>query len=272
MKTVVITCCTSRDLETWCVSSKYIRKFIDAKIYVTSVPDADKYVFDRKNQANFEIVNDSSILNDREFQTINESQISFARRGWYIQQLIKLKLAKQYSELGFNVVIWDADTIPIQQIRFFDGDKINLFSSSEFHPPYFETIEKLLGLKKTLKKSFIAQSIAMSHEIATDFYEYVEEKHNKDWLTAIIHCIDFTQGNAFSEYETLGTFMLDRYSDRVSVNNKLWIRSGKKLFVSAKHAEKYLIVFKIFNFHHITFEHWQKKSLLRKFKLPRFMK
>ena len=272
MKTVVITCCTLRDLETWCVSSKYIRRFIEAHRYVTAVPDADKHIFEQENRANFEILNDSSILNVGEFETIDNSEVSFERKGWYTQQLIKLKLTKQYSELGYDVVIWDADTVPLQKIKFFDGDKINLFASKEFHPPYFKTIEKLLGLRKINKKSFIAQSIAITHEIAIDFYNYIEEKHDNNWLTAIIHSIDFDQDNAFSEYETLGTFMLDRHGERVFINDKLWIRSGKKLFASAKHAEKYFFILKFFKCYHITFEHWQTEALWGKLKSSLFKK
>lgn len=47
-------------------------------------------------------------------------------------------------------LIWDADTIPLRKLEFFDGQgRMLLTKAEEYHPPYFQTYEKILGQPRT---------------------------------------------------------------------------------------------------------------------------
>ena len=70
---------------------------------------------------------------------INENRI-----GWYYQQALKLIFALKQNQRGTNVVMWDADTIPLRKINFFNGNRSFLYGSLlEYHTPYFKTAREI---------------------------------------------------------------------------------------------------------------------------------
>src|ERR1700679_2147205 len=58
--------------------------------------------------------------------------------GWYFQQFLKLQFAFVEPADDFYL-IWDADTIPLRPMRFFDSSgRMLLTKAMEYHTPYFE--------------------------------------------------------------------------------------------------------------------------------------
>ena len=91
-----------------------------------------------------------------------------SRTGWYFQQFLKIGYAKVCRDTHY--LVWDADTIPLKNIEFLNGDKMLFNMKNEHHEPYFETIKTLFNHKITpftRKKysSFISEGMIINTEI-----------------------------------------------------------------------------------------------------------
>ena len=72
--------------------------------------------------------------------------------GWFFQQFLKLGFAKtKYA--GEYYLTWDADTLPLSHIEFFDGNHPYFTRKYEYNENYFFTIERILGMQK--KQTFL---------------------------------------------------------------------------------------------------------------------
>ena len=81
-----------------------------------------------------------------------------SRFGWYLQQFLKLSALQKFNQEP--VIIWDADSVALNPISFFRPDGgIEIYTSDEYHLPYFELIDRLLRMDKRVPFSFIAQCL-----------------------------------------------------------------------------------------------------------------
>lgn len=101
------------------------------------------------------------------------------RTGWYLQQFLKMGYALQCKDEAY--IVWDSDTIPLKTINYFDNNKYKFFTKTEYHKPYFETIEKILDKKITRwnkEVSFISENmifdVAIMRSLIKDIQTYVQ--------------------------------------------------------------------------------------------------
>lgn len=104
---------------------------------------------------NVDVVNENEVLTYADFLSVveklrlPENLLDKARLKWYYQQLLKLVFALKNSSKDENIVMWDADTIPIRPILFFDGSSsLNYGSLIEYNELYFDTIASLFDLPR----------------------------------------------------------------------------------------------------------------------------
>lgn len=84
----------------------------------------------------------------------------------------------------------------------------------EYHRPYFNTLQRLIGLDKTSSKSFIAEHMIFKPEFVCEMIEEISQNTlpGKNWVEKIIQACDFDyEEHCFSEFETYGTFCTVRY-------------------------------------------------------------
>ena len=152
------------------------------------------------------------------------------RFGWYLQQFIKLAAVKHFSEFG-KVLVWDADTVPLRKLHFFSRDGVpSYFTGRENHAEYFSAITRALGLVKLHNFSFISQCFPVAPHHAKAFFENLRELSSQGWWGPLIDSVDFTQSSGFSEYETMGTFILQRFPQELTLQKRQWLRNGWKIF------------------------------------------
>ena len=136
------------------------------------------------------------------------------RTGWYFQQFIKMGFAHS-SYCKDYYLSWDADTIPLRPIFFFDKDNRPIFTmKSEYNKPYFDTMERLLGLGKIAEGSFIAEHMMFKKNIMKEIITEIEKRNSRPWYDAIIFSTDYASAGRpemFSEFETYGTYCLNKY-------------------------------------------------------------
>jgi hypothetical protein len=62
-------------------------------------------------------------------------------------------------------LIWDADTIPVKRVKMFNLNKPFFDVKTEYHKPYFETMNKLFPkLRKLYNYSFISEHMVINTE------------------------------------------------------------------------------------------------------------
>lgn len=132
------------------------------------------------------------------------------RVGWYFQQLLKFAFAKsQYAKEYY--LTWDADTIPLTPISFFDGETPLFTKKIEHHKPYFVTLNRILGFGKLVDFSFIAEHMIFKVPIVKEMLDAIvayPTSEGNNWVEKIMFACHFApgQGPYFSEFETFGNY------------------------------------------------------------------
>lgn len=270
----LICVCCKRDALTWRVASQYIVRFIAAKRYKVYVPDGEVDFFKSITPGAFEVVGESIFTQHFSAEIKRRLPARIADQfGWYLQQLIKL-YAVSACEPNEIVLIWDADTVPIRPLSFIDAQgRLVYYKSDEHHPPYFETIARLLGLGKKVDFSFIAQCFVLRTSWFDAFCRSIEERHQTSWPNALLDSIDFEEGNGFSEYETLGTFISHYYPDQITYSEHEWLRLGNSTLGHIAFLNDHVIAEQLRDYDFVSFEKWDRaKPYYRRVAIPYFFK
>lgn len=194
----------------------YIKKNIKFRnIYIITKDDNIAKLSSIINKK-IKLLSEDIILNNYTFSTTKELLQKYNmpenRTGWYFQQFLKLGWAR-YSDNPWYIT-WDSDTFPLSKQYFFTKERIPYFiKRTEYNIPYFDTLEKILSIKKQCDFSFIAENMIFSKSIVLDMLDMIEKKAGKDFVEAIIEAVskgtDYTSG--FSEFETYGNYVLFKY-------------------------------------------------------------
>lgn len=226
----IVTCCTKNDLKVFLKSLHYIKKYIQYQNLILTVPDKDFDLF--KNNIDLQkfsilLKKDSDVILQNESNIVksilSEKGFSFMY-GWYIQQFIKIRISSEFNDK--KILIWDSDTIPLRPLNFFLKDKIIYFTGTEYHEPYFITLNRILNISKQIPNSFIAQCFPFYSFMSKDMINDLggDQKFIKKIMNNISSSI------SFSEYETLGNYFLYKYPDSFEPNYSPWLRDGYKRF------------------------------------------
>lgn len=134
--------------------------------------------------------------------------------GWYLQQFLKMGFAlSDYAKKEYYLT-WDADTVALKKIDFFDHNGRPFFTmKDEYHRPYFDTIKKILGLEKTEIQSFISENMLFNVVLIKELISVIEisDLKGENWCEKVINAMPTNDKNGFSEFETYGTYVLNYY-------------------------------------------------------------
>lgn len=185
--------------------------------------------------------------------------------GWYLQQFIKLAYSRICQDKYY--LVWDADTIPVRRIEFFDSHSQHPFISlkREYHPRYFKTIKHLLGIEKIIEASFIAEHMLIDCALCQEVLNVIEKNNNlegKYFWQKVLYAVFLTgEGYAFSEFETLGTYFLTKYPGYYQPRKLETLRTGR-LYLG-ENPETKLLVWAGESFDTVSFEHSDSKPYYR---------
>ena len=234
-------------------------------------PEKDYKLFKSTfNFTNFNIVNEDEILSFKQFENIFfelSKNISYKkdfqkRLNWYYQQVLKVSFIIDFiDKYKEKIIIWDADTIILKKIKFFDKQKSNIFGTLfEFHKPYYSTIKKIFG---TLPKNFISsltQFSAISLEdnriLCIKLKNFLEKNsmNTAEWISRIVLKSVFEEhqiynGSMFSEYELIGLSKIIENNCKQKIIFTLRTGLDGKL----TNVQKKISIF--MNIYNITYEH-----------------
>lgn len=231
----VVCVCEIKDIGAWEIAAPRILRHISADEYHLICPDAQIGDFGSATCAGWNILGEGSYAENCGPAMIRSkvNGENLARVHWLFQQFIKINAITR-SGLDDNdlVLIWDADTVPLRRLDFVEAisGNVSFYHGKECHMPYFATIERLLGFGKMTEKSFIAQCMPVRVGWVNQLVHGIESKFNSSYVTAILDLLPGESGSEFSEYETIGTWVLRNHPDEVVFKTRnRWLRSGANI-------------------------------------------
>lgn len=131
------------------------------------------------------------------------------RSGWIFQQLLKLSGRVGVSDYFLTI---DSDHILLRPHTFLTNEGRTVFyGSREYHRPYYENIERLMGFWPESRLSYVAHKMCFSRSRLAELRAEIEQRTGKRWDRAIVESLDRTQISGFSEFELYGnTFPVER--------------------------------------------------------------
>lgn len=235
----VIIPATKKNIPILRISLPYIRKNLD---YDNIIIVANNRDFSELSEFDISIVDENSIYEGLSYKAISKKLSDICgngqRAGWYLQQFIKMswsiKTEKKY------YVVFDADTIPLRPINYINQDgKYILPQKREYHKPYFDTINVIFNgkIKRESPSSFIAENMIIDSSVMREMIDEIESNTNlrghsfyEKILYAVSH--DDIMNSGFSEFETYGNFILNRYSNRICLRKAKSFRESMQIIGS----------------------------------------
>jgi hypothetical protein len=157
--------------------------------------------------------------------------------------------------------MWDADTIPLDRIEFFDRNGSVLYGSKvEFHKPYFLTLNSLFGCLPKRYLAFTLQFFACSYPESLylikklrDACPQFEFENEPSWvaraiLSSVISTHKTLEGSLFSEQELVGVASFIHRPRRQIVLR--YLRGGIRGLLS----ERQVKAVRLMGFRHISYE------------------
>ena len=159
-----------------------------------------------------------------------------SRAGWYFKQLAIFAYATR-PQAADRYLVWDADTLPLREMSFFDENGRVAFDVAEaLHAPYFETLKNMLGIELQVDYSFIADHMMLEKNIVLALLDRIfgGQAPTGDGLArrALSSISDegLAGGCGFSEYETYGNFAAVYFPERFVPRKSSRTRMGSSLF------------------------------------------
>lgn len=174
-----------------------------------------------KNNNRVKLVDENEVVPGVSFRTLRSLLLQHGlptnRTGWFLQQFLKLGFC--FSDLCDTeyYLTWDADTLPLRKINFFDKNGSPIFTKKkEYNQAYFDTLSKLLTLPKIADFSYIAEHMVFSKYILKEMLSEIEnsEVEGDVWYEKIVKATDSSEINSFSEFETYGNYCLNHYPQK----------------------------------------------------------
>lgn len=237
MKIQTISICSLNHKDVWKLTSTLLPKFVKADEYLVFVPANEVEEF--KKFTNPEItIRSQSELGKNYFKELF-SRISLANNSvrfkWYLQQFYKIEAL--ISSTADYLVIWDSDCVPVRPIKIIDELErpVYMASALEYNQPYFDSINRLLGLDRVQNFSFVIPGFPIPKTWLGEFEQLIFAKNGgKSWFESIMDATDFKLFSGFSETETLGTFVANTHPNEWSTFFGNWERRGQKRFGYAR--------------------------------------
>ena len=229
----VVTACRSKDLHILALTYENLQRLVPFKRLHVITNRGNFRRFERALGTEVALIDEDTMIPSMTLRSLKVIPQPLLARGpgWYFQQLLKFQFAFHNPEDDYYL-IWDADTVPIRELEFFDEEGRMLFTmADEYHQPYFETYEKLLGHKPNREFSFIAQHMIVCKSILREMLQTIENHcaGEENWAWKIMHNLAGEGYKRFSEYETYGHYVKNRHPQQAAFRKLPWLRDGTKL-------------------------------------------
>jgi hypothetical protein len=229
----VFTACRRRDLVTLRYAVERLRTHLEPKDIVVATARKNFGPFERALGSAVKLVDEDELIPGMTLAGIRHLSIQYFPRaaGWYFQQLLKYAWCFQNASIA-HYLVWDADTILLKPLSFFDEQgRLLMTKSKEYHAAYFETFEKLFGVPASYEFSFISQHQMVDKMLLQEMLRTIAARFpaSLNWAWAILQTLPSIGKNLFSEYETYGHWLKYYHPDRLRYRDVPWLREGTEV-------------------------------------------
>lgn len=229
----IVSACIARDLPVYRITCERLRAHVTgAEIHViTRKEDFSRF----RNACGSDLIlwDENALLPEMPIKALKAMPFSFFPQGagWYFQQFLKFAFVN-VSNADEHYLIWDADTVLLRPVEFFDSKGRALYTKAkEHHQPYFQTFEALFGTPAKREFSFISQHQLIDKSILRQMLEEIEANNPdaRNWAWAIMNNLQGEGSNLFSEYETYGHYAKWKRPDSMVFRELEWTRNGERI-------------------------------------------
>lgn len=176
------------------------------------------------------------------------------RRGWYIQQFIKLF---QNITLPEYLVV-DSDIFFNKKIEILnDGKPSFFFGRDQYHAPYFTFMKSLLNLDKCYNLSFINEIMYFKKEYIDDLLNKIGID-SKDFFNLSVEILNKLNHDAgMSEYELYGNYVTKYFSNSYNYRQIKTYLGGKYDIWSEQEIINYIKMFDNQDYDIISMHTWK---------------
>ena len=238
----------------------YARKNLEGLdcIYIlTNKKHFKKIAKSLKGQRDITLLDENTLVDGLTFEYIEDLVKRYTNNvtpGWYFQQFLKYAFAftshaKQY------YLSWDADTIPISKICFFENEHPLFTRKTEYNENYFKTIEKILGITKIVPFSFIAEHMVFNSDIVKEIVRKISMSsiEGNTWYEKILRAGDYSVSKPpYSEFETYGTYVTAYYPNLYLTRQLNTFRRGS--LIRGRHISDKMLKTLSFDIDTVSFE------------------
>lgn len=237
----IVSACRLRDLATLKLASDGLREFVPFKSLHVFTARPNFSAFAKTLGGNVELMDEDAAIEGMTLEQLRSSMGPALSRGagWYFQQFLKFSFAFKNAEDN-HYLIWDADTVPLRPLEFFDEQGRMLFiKATEYHPPYFETYKKLFRQEPHYEFSFISQHAIVRKSFLREMLQSIEKNipGDENWAWKIMNNLGGHGSNRFSEYETWGHYVKSVHPETAVYRELPWARNGNQLVSSNPPSE-----------------------------------
>ncbi len=226
------------DLPTFLKNIPYIQKHIPCKRIVV-IGNIELYDAVKDNK-DLVFIDEDKLYQGLSIQNIKniKKQISGSsqRAGWYFQQFLKMAYSTICKDDYY--LIWDADTIPVRKIEFFDSKGLPYLDYTDYKSYdecYTSTQLAVLPnnfLKKIEHKSFITEHLLVNVQIMKQLIEdltYKSPMRKGNFYENIMYSIPVNLINlsGFSEFECYAAYVLKTHPSSYSLRKWKNLRNAK---------------------------------------------
>ena len=142
----IVTACRGADLRILRLTDQHLRRLVPFRKLHVITTGKNIAKFRRALGESVELLDEDDLIVDMKLRDLAHLSLpGFPKgAGWYFQQLVKFAFCFREQEEDYYL-IWDADTIPLRPLQFFDETGRMLFTlGDERHGRYFPTYKNLL--------------------------------------------------------------------------------------------------------------------------------
>lgn len=152
------------------------------------------------------------------------------RAGWYLQQLVKFHFPLVRPDCLDQFLVVDADTLFMNPVRFVEDGRMVFNFGLEFHPPYFEHMERVHpALTKAFLYSGICHCMLFDRAWVAELIQEVENFHRSGPFWRIF--LEQTDprhrsASGASEYEMYLSFAIRWHAPDIVLKRLRWVNAS----------------------------------------------
>ncbi len=225
----IVSACIARDLPVYRRTFKSLKDYLPGSEIHVITRREDFGIFRRACGEDLRLWDETKMIPRMTLADLQQMPLPFFPKGagWYFQQFLKYAFSTVSNDDEY-FIIWDADTVLLRPLEFFDSDGHPIYTKAdEHHHPYFETFHSLFGIEAKREFSFISQHQVINKRILGQMLTEIEERNGGvAWPWAIMDHLKGSGTNLFSEYETYGHYLKWRHPDEFLARDLKWTRHG----------------------------------------------